>query len=560
MSSVGSSDSSDSSSQRAQAAEIRRNREAHQSAEADMVKKQAKEIRRLNEEHYAEVENLKREHQAQMDDLRKATNNDITARDHKYNQDVEELRDLYKRQMTQQADESQKKQDALRKATSGDLDQSKAQTDARLARLTSDYEKGLQEREHGYEESLKQNRDDQKNAIADNRDKLQRNHDMAMKSVKDERNKRVGDLQKSFDDYRQITGAEKRDTELRHLQDQQRASNNLLRAVQKERAAKQDSEEYLRDGFKDAIEKTHERFEKAAAREREANNLSRDQMKSTVGDRIDSQVHRLESENYDLREGNARSDLKNRQQMRREISNISDSYQRSMEAMQDERNEAVRQSNDRVHRGVQKVRKEMEHQATETNRYYRQQQAQNDTIHREAYDNLKVDLENRAEQTKVNADLRVKNLYEQASDEKARLAELQVENHKANQNSHQDEMNTLRANLEADKQIAVTTLTDRLQKQEVMHSERMAQVVGKYEKQIQTLKDELTREKKQNDENLKRATEEMQRQHKLAMDQSAQQNRERLRQVDAHHNEELRSLNKRNDERLDQVVSQIKKT
>lgn len=560
MSSIGSSDSSDSSSQRTQGAEIRRNRESHQSAEADMVKKQAKEIRRLNEEHYAEVENLKREHLAQMDNLRKATSNDITARDHKYNQDVEELRDFYKRQMTQQADESQKRQDALRKATSSDLDQSKAQTDARFARLTNDYEKGLQEREQGYEHSLKQNREEQKSAIEDNRTKLQRNHDEAMKAVKSERNKRVGDLQKSFDEYRQTTGAEKRDTQLRHLQDQQRSSTNLLRTVQKERAAQQDSEEYLRDGFKDAIEKTRERFEKAASREREANNLSRDQMKSTVGDRIDNQVHRLESENYDLREGNARSELKTRQQMRREIGNISDSYQRSMEALQDERNEAVHQSNDRVHRGVQKVRKEMEHQATDVNRYYRQRQAQNDAVHRDAYDNLKVDLENRAEQTKVNADLRVKNLYEQASEEKSRLAEMQVENHKANQNSHQDEMSTLRANLEADKKIAVSTLTDRLQKQEVMHSERMAQVVGKYEKQIQTLKDELTREKKQYDETLKRTTEEMQRQNKLALDQSAQQNRERLRQVDAHHNEELRSLNKRSDERLDQVISQLKKT
>ncbi|MGZ3723692.1 MAG: hypothetical protein ACXVA9_12205, partial [Bdellovibrionales bacterium] len=86
MSSVGSSDSSNPS--RAQEETIRKNREASQNAESDMVKKQAKEIRRLNEEHYAEVEGLKQAHQAQMNDLRKATGTEITERDHKYNSDV----------------------------------------------------------------------------------------------------------------------------------------------------------------------------------------------------------------------------------------------------------------------------------------------------------------------------------------------------------------------------------------------------------------------------------------------------------------------------------------
>jgi len=118
----------------------------------------------------------------------------------------------------------------------------------------------------------------------------------------------------------------------------------------------------------------------------------------------------------------------------------------------------------------------------------------------------------------------------------------------------------LRSNLEADKQIAVNNLQEHLQKQELAHSEKMTQVVGKYEKQIQMLKDELMKEKRVNDDNLKRSTEEMQHQHKLSMDQVAQQNRDKLRQMDTHHSEELRSLNKRNDERLDQVLTEIKKT
>jgi hypothetical protein len=561
MSSVGSSDSSNSSNSTSNANDqIRKNRENSASNESELVKKQAKEIRRLNEEHYNEVEGLKKAHADQMDDLRKNTNREISERDHKYNQDTEQLRDLYKKQMQTQADEGQKRDEALRKATSGDLTQEKVQADQRFQKLTSDYEIGLQEREHRYEEALKENRETQANAISDTRDKLQRNYDVEAKSIKDERNERVGGLQKGYDDYRQSTEAAQRDADLRHFQDQQRSSENLLRAVRKERLVKEDSETYLREGFKDALGKTRDRYEKAQAKERAAIEMSRDDMKSTVGERIDNEVTRLKRENLDLKDNNTRQDLINKQKLEHQVGDISDSYQKTMENMQQQRDEAVRATNDRVHRDVQKVRKELDTQATATNRYYRQQQEEQNMIQRTAYDNLKGDLELRVDQTNDRANKRVKNLYETTSEEKSRMAELQADNHKASQNAHQDEMNTLRTNLASDKQIAVNTLQERLQKQEMQHSERMALVVAKYEKQIQGLKDQLVREKKQNDDNLKRTTEEMQRQHKVEMDQVASQNRDHLRQLDAHHGDELRSLNKRNDERLDQVLAEVKKT
>jgi len=563
MSSVGSSDSSNSSnssSSRQADDTIRKNREQYQQKQADLVKKQAKEVRRLNEEHYNEVERMKKAHSDQMEDLRKNTNQVINERDHKYNQDVEGLRDLYKKQMQSQADDTQRKEDTLRKATTGDAEQTKANNEARMTKLTQDYDHGLKEREHTYEESLKENREAQANAIQENRDKLQGSFDSQSKVMKDERNERVGNLQKTYDDYRQNTHEQQRSQETRHLREQQRSSENLLRAVRKERQSKADSEAYLRDGFKEGIRQTQERFEKQAAKERAALELSRDQMNSSVGDRIDNEVTRLKRDNQDLKDNNVRADLINKQKMHREVADITDSYQKNMDNYREQRDRAVADSNDRTHRDVQKVRHDLENQAVENNRFYREQMEDQNRISKEAYDNQKGDFEVRVSQQKEMTDRRVKNLYDTTAEEKSRMALQEGDNHRASQRLHHDLIKKVHSDDEADKQIAVNTLQDHIERQEAQHNERMAQVVAKYEKQIQTLKDQLVKEKRQNDETLKRTTEEMQRQHKIEMDQVALQNRDRLRNMDAHHNDELRELNKRNDARIDQVIAEVKKS
>ena len=139
------------------------------------------------------------------------------------------------------------------------------------------------------------------------------------------------------------------------------------------------------------------------------------------------------------------------------------------------------------------------------------------------------------------------------------MAELEAQNHTATQQAHQDDMKALRATLDDDKRGSMVGLRDQLQKQEVQHTERMAQVVAKYEKQIQTLKDQLEHERRGNDTNLKRSVEEMQRTHKTSIDQLESQNRDRLHQLNVQHNEEIKEINKRNDEKLNQVLAEVKK-
>ena len=558
MSSVKGSDSSNSS--REQDAIVRKNRETSQNNEAEMLKKHQREIRRINELHYSEIENLKKSHENQMNELRKMTSEDINARDHKYQKEIEELRSLYRKQQQTQADDNARANEALRKANTNDKRQAQEHKESRIEKLTSDYDKGLKERESVYEKNMAESREQQQNAIRTNREKLERHYEEHAKSLRDERNKTVGGLQKSYDEYRNNAESRFRDQELRHFQDQQRASDNLIRAVNKERLAKQDSEEILRQGFEDGITKTRDRYEKRASQERKLASMARDDLRSDVNSRINDQVLRLEREKQDLKDANVRGEMKMKQENERTINNVMDAYQRNVENYKEQRDAAVRQANDANHKDIAMIRKDYDEQATANNRLHRQMDEERNSIHKKAFETLNRDYQLRNENTKSIADKRVKELYEVTSAEKARLTELQIDNHTASQRAHQDALRQLRATMEQEKLTAVTNLQEQLQRQELQHSERMAQTVSKYEKQILGLKDELIKQKKYNDENMKRMTEDMQRQHKLAMDQLDQQNRDRMRKVDNQHAEELRTVNKRNEAKIDQIMAEVKKT
>ena len=89
---------------------------------------------------------------------------------------------------------------------------------------------------------------------------------------------------------------------------------------------------------------------------------------------------------------------------------------------------------------------------------------------------------------------------------------------------------------------------------------RLDQVRRNYERKIQELKDKMMIEQKQSDDNLKRTIEQMQRVHQMSFVQLEAQNRDRINRLSAEHADEVRSINQRQKEKLDELVVQTKKT
>jgi len=554
MSSVGSSDSSDRDKA------IRRQREEYQATNSEQTKKHQKELRRINEKHYADVEKLKADHQKSMQSMSGASKDAISERDHKYQAEMNELRDMHRKNVQTLADESSRKLDLARKTNKSTVQQQRQQTDDRFEKINQDYVKDLKAKEQLYHESIQDTREAQDRALDENRKRQEDYHQREMDSVKNERNTSVNNLQKQYKDYRENAEGRLKTQEVKHMQDNQKASNSLVRAVKKERALRVESEDILRDGFQDGLEDTRDRFEKAMNKNRNATDTALGNMKASAVDRIENQVRRLENEKEDLKENKIRNELQMKQKTNRELDNMRDAFQKNVENLAEQRNQAVRQGNERNRADVHEIRKDMGQQLVDTNRFYRERMEESNRINREAYSTIKDDFVTRNENTKNAADLRVQRIYGETEEAKARMIQKQQDDHVANQLNKHNEMKELREHMDGDKNSAVRRMQDHMRKQELQHSERMSAAVSKYEKQITQLKDQMIKDRKHAEENLRRTVEEMQRAHKVALDQVDSKNRDQLRQTNAGHQEQLRQVNKRHEERLDQVIVEVKKT
>lgn len=557
MSAVGGSDGSNRKSDNEA---IRRKFEDFRKKESEMVKKHQRELRRISEQHNAEVERLKADHEAQMKSLQRGSTDAITARDHKYNKEMDELRNVHRKQLQTAAEDNQRREETLRKATQGDMQAQKQNTDDRFEKLSNDYKADLKRMDESFQNALDEGRESQQMAIKSNREKLESAHEREQRLLREDRDNSIRHLQKQFNDYRTITNREKKAHQIKDMQDANRNSDTLMHAVRNERNARQDSEQILRDGFEDGLMRMRERYDKALEKQSDAHRMTTDDLKAGVVNRVDNQVRRLENQLTEAKENNTRKELQLKNQMRREVANFRDAAQKSIESLEYQRDESIRATNESSQRDIQKVRGELENQMVENNRFYRGRMEEQNRINRHAYDQLKGDLEARNMATQDLTDARIKHIVGVTEEAKSRLIELNKENHTANQRLKADQMKALRAAMEDDKQQAVNRLQDQMRKQELQHAERMNQVVAKYEKQLQTLKDQMVRERKLSDESMKRMTEELARVHKMEVDQVEAKNREKVRQLGTKHSEELRQVNRRHEEKLDQVIGEMKKT
>lgn len=555
MSSVGSSDSSNRQDE-----VVRRNREDYRKNESELIKKQKQELRRISEQHYQEIEKLKEAHQQQLDDVKKQSRDTISERDHRYQKSIDGLREMHVKQLKETAEENSRKEEALRRATTTDFDSERDRNDARFEKLSEDYRNNLVKYEEAHKQSSEANREAQAQAIKENREQLGRAYQKQNDALREERNQKVRNLENQFSSYRESADSRLRDQQVNHMKSKQQDSSNMMRAVNRERQASQDNEQILREGFNDGLNTMKERYNKAMEKERKALSASSQDFQSTVDNRIDNDVRRLANENQDLRESNNRQTLLMKNEHKRELNNVKDAFGKNVQNALDQRDEAIRSTNERVAEDVGKVRDDMGKQLVDTTRFYQGRMGEQNRIQRTAYDNLVGDFDSRQEATKSTADQRVKMVHDRAEEDKQRLIQQQAEMHVASQDQMKEQVRLAREQSDAEKQVAVRTVQDQMRKQEIQHTNKMNQIVSKYEKQIQTLKDQVVRERKIGEENVKKAVDELQRAHKVSIDQLEAKNRDQIRQMNSTQAEELRSLNRRHEEKLDQVLTEVKKT
>jgi len=538
---------------------VRRTREEYRQNESDMVKKHQKELRRISELHNEEIERLKKAHETQLNELKRSTQETISSRDHKYQQEMESVRELHRKQLENTASSANRKIENTKKFSGEELKESELRHQQRISELTNDYAKANRAREEVVARSMKEMRDQQQSEVQNYRERLNQRHANELEMLAEVHQRELSETENQARNYKKNAEARFRDQELRSLQNRQKASDDLVDTVRRERANQSQNEKILRQGFEDGIAQTRKRFEDRASDERQKNEAARDATKADVYERVNNQLRMRERENQELRAANARKDLARKAETERTIDNMRDAFQENVKVAEQQRAEAIRVSNKEHAKDIHKIQRENSDRTVEMTRGYLEKVEDQEERAKANLETIESDFKARQEYAKTTADQRVRHVINETEMDKARLAEMHDNSRSMAARSHKEEMDQLRVKMERDKRESIERMKDMMRKMEAQHQEKSASIVAKYEKEIARMNDEMARVKRDQGEQIKRLQSELDRQHRTEMDVQQSQYQDKLRKVQEQHSDEIRMVNQRHQERMDQLLTATKK-
>jgi hypothetical protein len=556
MSSINSSDSSSNRQDEV----VRRNREDYKQKESELVKKHQKEIRRLNETHYAEVEGLKESHTDQMQEMQQKSRENLSRRDMKYQREIENLRNLHRKQMSDLSEDAQSKVSFAEKESDNRISQAERQFTERAAELNDSHLAESQQKEKAFEENLQDLRETQKEAIESNRDKLNSKHEREMKTLVEGGSTDRAELNRAYRNYRQNAEGRLKQQELQHMRDKERASDNFLGAMKNERIAESEVAENMRQGFRDSIQDVEEKYSNQRRKDMKNAAIADEELRHGVYGRINGKVRSLENDVRDLEAKNVRDRVSRDQAKAREMKNLKDAYQANVDDYKHQKEELLVQSRESNHDDIQELQGEHSQQMQNTTRQYLGRMQMENAKNREAITSLKNDFEARQEQTSTQADHRVKNVVDSVNEDKARMTKNYQTNFDLMRQQQSDEVKNLQMDHMQNKAEALERLKEQMRQRELQHQEKLTLLKGKYEKQIAELNDRRTVEKRTSDEYIKRQADDLKRSHQMELETQQSQFRDKIAKLQEQHDVEMQTLNSRHEEQVDQLVGAMRKS
>lgn len=538
---------------------VRKTRDEYRKKESDLIKKHQKEMQKVEEANEKQVNDLKTSQDKQYKALHKDTRETITAKDHKYQQEVENMRNIHRRQLQQAVEDSQQQQQSGNISKKMENGQQREQFESRLKGLQEQNVSNINKKTEEFQGTLEEMRNKQQDSVSENRNKMNLKHQQEMAALVEHREKDKANMQERYDAYRRTAEGKIENLNMKSWKDREKASENLLNTVRRERVTHEDTLTATKEGYKEALETTREKFDKVNNLRSGQQEEFRKNMENHVENRVMNKMHQLEVDKEDLKLGQALQRAELKRQSNKEVANIKNEFNKNIVGYEMDRKDALVESNESHARDINALSDK--HSKVFTDAMRKQMAEKNSQQYRaqNALSDIQRDFGARTDQQKIMADMRVKNIHETSEESKARVIEQQKEVIEGMKFGHSEEIKEMRKKMEQDHRAVIDNLKDQMLKQEVANTEKNSMLMQKYEKQIAHLNDTLNKERREHDDYVRRAVSTLQQEHKQQLDTQNTQFTEKAKQMQERFQNELKTENRKYQEKTEQLISTIKK-
>lgn len=537
--------------------EVRSTREEYQDKEAELIKKQKKELQRLEQKHQETVDNIKKNFSEEIADLRNKNKDSLTKRDVDNQDKIDKVRGMYLEQIKRKSEEMANRQEAADSSFEDQLAKEKAIHAQQVDTLKRNFDNSLQERDRQIKDFTSKARDEVKDTIGERTDKLSRKYENEMKVMTEDRDRSIGAMQKTLDDVKSLADNDLK-TERRSRQGEiDRMNHSFMNTYKNQEYQNNVLLDNKGEVLKEARSGMQKRYQDALEQKLASLDKARESLEDQVDERLDRDVRSAKSELAKVKNDKIVETITSRRLRDLEMTHLQRAYEARMEDLNRERREMLGKANDLTHERIDKVVNRTEGLIQETNRNDKLKMDMLNLKHKEDRGQLEVTHKNQMDYLQGRTEDRVKKIMHETNKALQTSDVIKEKTIDELKNNYYD-------TLASQREIQTDALNDtRLRMEQRLHeNESKAQnkheeTVNFFESRLEKLEENKHAEAKKIEDTFSQKLTSQEKAHKMEMAAQEQKFEIKSSQQEEIHQKELDRLEKRHQEQMQNLSKQI---
>lgn len=334
-----------------------RNRSEASRREAELNKKHASEVSRMQQEHYEKLKALEEAYQNQMSVQREASKEAMSSRDLKYQQEMDELRKMNREKIMGLTGSYEERLARSKENTQRIMESDRKTNETQKKVLSENLLGEIRRKDKMYQESLEKSQQEQKVGMSHEREKMDEKHKQEVHLISNERNETVERLQDDVRNLGRSKRVEEKEFKNKLFETQKKNENVFGYELAKERSTNSDQQKLTKEAFDNSLEIMQKRYGEAMYEEQMRNEDNADNFKDEVTNRQQGQLSMLERKLRDSKDGAVRNSTETKRLSDLEKQHLMENIKNNLDSMEKTRQAALADSNAKNAQNIREILK-----------------------------------------------------------------------------------------------------------------------------------------------------------------------------------------------------------
>jgi hypothetical protein len=537
---------------------VRKTIEEYENREAEATKKKKGELKRQEKAHADQMQSVVTAYEDQLDSLRENTERVLGKKDLENNQKIEKMRQAYTDSMRSKLDEASVEKKVQHQNLTSEMKKLKEVTDSQRENLENQSEKEIQKRDERFVQLAEESKQKSKVAaeeIMRKSNRVRENEAATLNSgyqkALESKNKMLDEIRRS---YNQLLSA----AEGQNSTDNEQWSRKYLDAM--ENKSQEIAENFeMKDKLLAAErESIRDRFDSQLNDRTKKMEQANEEFKESVNERVNTQVR---SKDYQIQRFASRlnnEQAKNERLRGIERKNIANAYEKRLQLLDQQREDAVATMKEYNEKRIGKVLDESSAQVKDLEREGKLKMSAVTTKNRAEREGLISEQQDRIAHLENMSEGRVQKILDMTNQNQEKLGRYLNESIETVKANYLDKMAGFNEKVATDQVTLNKLIKERFRNLEANFNSKISQTEKSYEDKISKIKEEHEKEIKVLERSMAQRGADREKAVKLEKDTLAIGYEAKMSQMTQAHEEKLEKTNKRHEDEIQNLAVKMK--